>query len=277
MDREYVLTILLLAIGSLAIVAANVVRRREPAACITAERDAWRQLWTPILVAILGTAWLWGWWVREPDASEAVPWGYIAIAIVAGIACARTGLLVCTGWLMRRDTPAAYTAGWLKPRAVIDPVFAATLTDDEWQAVAAHEAAHVRHRDPLRVWLAQLCTDLQWPSRGAANRLRRWRIALEIARDDEARAAGIDGADLAHAVIAALRFASHESRGTAGLTTEETLVRARVDRLLSPFDDRPSTPGHARKPAIVWAPVFVVIALTGAAWGEAIVRVLTSW
>jgi Zn-dependent protease with chaperone function len=44
----------------------------------------------------------------------------------------------------------AFTIGWIRPVVYVDARLAACLSRDELEAVLAHEAAHVRRRDPLR-------------------------------------------------------------------------------------------------------------------------------
>ncbi|MBA2686294.1 MAG: M56 family metallopeptidase [Gemmatimonadaceae bacterium] len=43
----------------------------------------------------------------------------------------------------------AFTAGWIRPRVYVARILDQLLAPDELVAVLAHEAAHVRHRDPL--------------------------------------------------------------------------------------------------------------------------------
>jgi hypothetical protein len=134
----------------------------------------------------------------------------------------------------------------------------------------------VRHFDPLRLWLAQLGTDLQWPARGARRRFRDWRAALELARDDEACERGVDGSDLAAALIEAARLG--EATGSpviVGLIQEDTYAagafRERVVRLL----DRPPGPPSPPPRAVPgWALLVGLLALAligGLCFGEAIV------
>lgn len=106
--------------------------------------------------------------------------------------------------------------GVLRPRILISPRLANALQDRELEAVVEHERAHARHRDPLRLWLAQLATDLQWPWPQARVRFRAWIHALELARDEEALARGVDGADLAAAILVSVRlYQDGAERGTA--------------------------------------------------------------
>jgi Zn-dependent protease with chaperone function len=44
----------------------------------------------------------------------------------------------------------AFTVGWFTPLVYVDDELTACLSTDELEAVLAHEAAHVRRRDPLR-------------------------------------------------------------------------------------------------------------------------------
>lgn len=45
----------------------------------------------------------------------------------------------------------AFTVGWFKPLVYVDAQLATLLSTDELEAVLAHEAAHVRRRDPLQL------------------------------------------------------------------------------------------------------------------------------
>jgi len=140
--------------------------------------------------------------------------------------------------------------------------------------VRAHEAAHARHRDPLRVWAGQFATDLQWPGRGATDRLAQWRHALELARDEEVRRHGIDGADLAAAVIAALQFANANASHAVSIVGSHERVRERIITLLEPLstvEDEWPVPSSFRASAIA-GPLGAVA--FGATFGEAIVRAL---
>jgi beta-lactamase regulating signal transducer with metallopeptidase domain len=77
----------------------------------------------------------------------------------------------------------------LRPWVLSSPYLAKTLDDRTIEAALEHERAHARHHDPLRIWLAQLATDLQWPWPQAHKRFQLWILALELARDEEAASA----------------------------------------------------------------------------------------
>ncbi len=57
----------------------------------------------------------------------------------------------------------AFTTGWWRPRVFVARDLSERLTTLELEAVLAHEAAHVRRRDPLRLFLMRtLATVLFW-------------------------------------------------------------------------------------------------------------------
>ena len=152
--------------------------------------------------------------------------------------------------------------------------FSEVLDEQARAATLAHERAHVVHRDPLRLWLGQFATDLQWPIPSAARRFRAWRHALEMARDEEARV-HVDGADLAVAILAAARRSVGPSPGAMLAPADLDLV-TRVLRLLGPVQPLPMR-GRGRRWLWLSCVVALVIgcAIAGATWGESIVRYLT--
>ena len=70
-------------------------------------------------------------------------------------------------------------------------------------------------------------------------------FALELARDEEARAAGVEGADLADAILATARF-NRLSLPAAALTGEAAALKDRIDRLLAPLKDTPRLQARTR-------------------------------
>lgn len=57
----------------------------------------------------------------------------------------------------------AFTSGWLRPRVIVAADLHRRLTEDELAAVIAHEAVHLRRRDPLRLFaLRTLASLLFW-------------------------------------------------------------------------------------------------------------------
>ncbi len=86
----------------------------------------------------------------------------------------------------------AFTSGWWHPRVFVARDLATRLAPDEFEAVLAHEAAHVRRRDPLRLFLLRsLAAMLFWlPA------IRR--LVADVA--DEAEISADDAAARTHAL-----------------------------------------------------------------------------
>src|SRR5260370_4969725 len=160
-----------------------------------------RRLWWPVAIPVLVLSLLLGWALQEPDvADETVGRVVCAVALVFAMIWVRALARAIISLLPRRGGSGARTVGLLRPRIVIERDLALRLDTRELNAVHAHEQAHARHRDPLRIWLAQLVSDLQWPQPRAIARLASWRHALELSRDEEPRPSGVAGAHLPSAI-----------------------------------------------------------------------------
>jgi hypothetical protein len=292
MERESLLALLITLAGGilLQVFASWPWRASLEGDPIALERASWRRLWYPVVPALIIAAWLCGWALAEPDPVPGPlgPWILIGaaapFAVLFGRAATR-GL-----WALMRSPGecGVSTIGLLQPQVLFSPFLAKQLDDSVIRAALAHERAHALHRDPLRIFLAQLVTDLQWPWPAAQRRLEAWLHALELARDDEARAEGVDGADLAEAVLASVRFlkrigAQRDTglRGTqvahARLIGDSGALRERVSRLLAPLPQ--SVPGAAggiplRRPEILLLCVLLAALALGVVFGGQIVNSL---
>lgn len=275
MDRELVLAVLgLLVVGPLTLVSGWW---RLPLPVLEGarhlERKLWLRLWAPLVPAIMAIGVILGWALLEPEDAEALPSimfrAAAPFALIVGRALIRA---LRAAFQHPGDVPAA-AVGLVRPRIVFSRQLEAALDPDALHAAHAHEQAHVRHRDPLRIWLAQLTTDFQWPSPAAPERFRKWHQALELARDEEARAAGVAGDDLAAAIITAARMSiSAPLRPFAGITGDAAALQDRIARLLGPVAGGPAAPA-SRWHALLGAGLAVAI-VVGAALGETVVRAL---
>jgi hypothetical protein len=268
-ERESLLATLIVLLGGLALQLFAVWpgRIHHRSASRQLERLHWLALWWPTAPALTVAAWLCGWALSQPDPVPGHVGAFIFIAagpfaIVGGRAVVRA---VWSVWSVCYS-PRIYgiaTVGLLSPRIMLAPEFAKTLDERAMQAALAHERTHVRHRDPLRIWLAQFVTDLQWPWGSARHRFTGWLATLEHARDDEARAGGIDGADLAAAVLGSLRFQIGIDVAAATLIGQPDALPARIARLLQPV---PAGPPDRETPylavagglAMVWLAAIVL-------------------
>jgi hypothetical protein len=262
-ERELTLATLTLTTCGAALFASGAVARPG-------------RLWTPPATAAMVFSVLVGWGLQEPDVTDerASPVLGVLALLIAAIWARALVRAVLSALPSRRRMGLACTVGLLRPRVFVDPEVAASLDESELRAVVEHERAHASHRDPLRIWLGQIVTDLQWPLPAATVRWHAWRRELELRRDDDARAAGVQGADLASAILKVARLS--RGRGAPGAAfVDGPGFESRITRLLDPVDRVPG------RETLQWGrPLFAVsiaVALAaGRAFGEPLVRAVAS-
>jgi len=278
MDRELVLTVMVaLFCGGVAFAFGWC-----PAALCTSasghhlERVSWRRLWLPLIPMAVLLAALCGWALVEPARAESVSGCLLMASVPFGVCLARATLRAVWSLVQRSPNLLAGTTGLVRPRMVLSPALASRLDRGSLAAAIQHERAHARHRDPLRLWLAQLATDLQWPWPAARRRLGRWTQALELARDEEARLSGVDGADLAAAIVAAIRLGQTTvSPATATLTGDASFIQERIARLLNPLAVQSEGRGPSSR-LVLWllTPSLLLAVALGSVFGERVVGTL---
>jgi hypothetical protein len=238
------------------------------------EARSWRRVWWTLLPAGIALATLFGWALQEPSVTDELLLPTAAlVAVPIGLVWLRCAVRACVALRRPRELPPLATVGLLRPRVVVGGDLRDALDPAALAAALAHERVHVRHRDPLRIWLAQIATDLQWPSPSARRRFEHWLAALELARDEEARLDGASGEDLAAAVVAVARMPRHHpGAAMAGLTGAETSLASRVHRLLAPVP-----PDRGRRSILLLPAVLAVLVasvLIGAAYGDYMLRAM---
>jgi BlaR1 peptidase M56 len=238
------------------------------------EARSWRRIWWTLLPAGIALATMFGWALQEPSVTDELLLPTAAlIAAPIGLVWLRCAVRACVALRRPRDLPPLATVGLLRPRVVVGEDLRGALDPAALVAALAHERVHVRHRDPLRIWLAQIATDLQWPSPSARRRFEHWLGALELARDEEARLDGAPGEDLAAAVVAVARMPRRPlGAAMAGLTGAETSLASRVHRLLEPVP-----PDRGRRSIVLLAAVIAVLVAStaiGAAYGDYVLRAM---
>ncbi len=131
------------------------------------------------------------------------------------------------------EAPFAVTAGLWRPRVYVTSGLLRLLDDTSRMAVLAHEAAHVRRRDPLTKLLAELLGAFHVPKTRRAL-LADLSLACEQACDEEAAASIGDRTAVADALVKLGRLVSDASpTGTAAVARfGEGSITARVHALL---------------------------------------------
>jgi hypothetical protein len=282
MERESLLSVLTILLGGVAlqVIGAWLSTHSRTKPGFELERAAWLRLWRPLAPALVVAAWLCGWALSQPDP---VPNRVGPLVFIVCTPFALIGLraVLRAGWSLL-GSPEQFgiaTVGLIRPHIVFAPELVKVLDDRAIQAALAHERAHVRHLDPLRIWIAQFVTDLQWPWASAQRRFETWLAALEHARDDEARAEGIEGADLAAALVASVRFHRNIAPGVcARLIGDRSALEERVERLLQPLGSAPQdrTPTTLQV-AVVLALALIVALALGTIYGERFVGTLLAF
>ena len=273
MDRELVLAgLLIITVGLTLLAAAPWPRPIDPRRSAREwELATWRELWWPSVPVVTVISILIGWAIVEPAISdEHLPFSALVLSAVF-LGLWLRAVIRAIRALRSRTPVVAGTVGFWRARVILSDEFIARLDPDAIDAAQAHEMAHARHRDPLRIWLAQMITDLQWPWPAAQRRFGRWRHVLELARDEEARLSGADGADLAAAVLAAVKL--HVSGAPGAALIEDSIgLEERINRLLAPVSGEDVQP--RRPTAITLFAVSVVGMLFGIRFGEGFVETI---
>lgn len=157
----------------------------------------------------------------------------------------------------------AFTAGLLSPQVYLAEELAVRLTPEQLAAVVAHEAAHVRRRDPLRMFLLRLlaCTLFWIP---AVRRLTDdMRDEAEIRADDAASLG--EPLILASAILALADWAAAQ-RGTQASAFgvgfhRDMLLERRVRRLAG--EESPVRSHVTRRSIAAAACALLVVWLSG--------------
>ncbi len=278
MERESLLCVLIVLMGGLALqlFAGWSMRVRAASAARQLEQQRWFALWRPLVSALVVAAALCGWALSQPDP---VPdhVGPLLFVVCAPFAFIIARALTRAVWSLLRPVGECgiATIGVIQPHVVVAPKLARSLDERVLEAALAHERAHVEHRDPLRIWIGQIAADLQWPWDNAQQRFADWLDALEHARDDQARAAGIEGTDLAAAVLGLLRHQQGIHAIEARLTGTEERLQERITRLLQPLPIAAPQKDLSllRMVGLIVLACTIAVAL-GAVFGESLIRPL---
>ena len=276
MDRSAVVVTVFVAFAAIALWCSALLAAVPRPGQFSAEAAAWRRIFQPLIAPLLIVAAVLGWVVADPDDCESVGVTVSAIAVAAGLVILRA-LVRAVRAARARSPVLAGTLGLFSPTIYVSPEVRSALDERSLAALLTHERAHARHRDPARLLIAQFATDIQWPLPGARRRWLAWRQALEIARDDEALEAGVDGADLAHAIVTCARVAQRVSVGDAiaHVLGAGEMLTSRVQRLLN----EPTLPRLAGACQHRWAIVIVGVPLSffiGTTLGDAMIEGLLS-
>lgn len=190
---------------------------------------------------------------RHRRVMRELPKARVSTDSVMGRAAQAAGLRAQQVWAVRGLPMPAFTSGWVTPRVVVAADLATRLSRDELTAVLAHEAVHIRRRDPLRLFalraLASLLFWLPVLRRVAAD----LEDELEITADDEV--ATRLALPLASAVLKLGGGTSPPVAATAGFQRADLLPR-RIRRLAG---EDPIAVSHTSTRSLVAATVALLL------------------
>ncbi len=243
---------------------------------LASERTAFHRMVWPTFLGALVVAFFTGWALREPDpADERVTLELCVLAGVAGLVLVRAITRAVRGVAQAHETRSIATVGLFACRVVVVAAFRQAASPEILAAAFAHEAAHVRHRDPLRIWLAQIACDLQWPFGNAGKRFERWLLALELRRDEEAVMAGAAPIALAEGILLAARLQGRAYQGAAvGIAGDGSGIALRVRRLLDGCVAPTSSQPESAISLLVVVSTLVAAAVLGASFGDGVLAIL---
>src|SRR5260370_39920308 len=189
MERECFLSILIALLGGAMILACGWWPAHDGGggSARSLERLRWRQIWLPLVPALIVAALLCGWALAEPDPTPEKASILLILASVPFALLLFGRAAIRAVWSLVREEGDVVTAtvGLLRPWILFSPYLAKALYDRTIEAALEHERAHARHRDPLRIWLAPLATDLQWPAPPAQKRVGLLIFSFVLVRAEE--------------------------------------------------------------------------------------------
>lgn len=146
-------------------------------------------------------------------------------------------------------SPVITLSGLRRPRVFLGHRVVDAFSDDELMVSLAHEQAHHEVRDNLKRILIACSPDLLGLWSAGRALARRWRAAVEF----EADARAVDGSEeravsLASALVKVARLAP-AAASVGSRLYDGTLLRARIDRLLSPA----APPASAKACSPAWS------------------------
>lgn len=156
----------------------------------------------------------------------------------------------------------AITGPLASGRKILLPATWTQWTPEEQSAALAHELAHVRHRDGLSRWLAEIATALHWPSPLVWLMRRELRLAQEQRCDEAVLAAGVDASTYGRLLVRCAR-----QHGTArGLFTPAQITASmarpgQLTRRLRHLATAPSTAPATSLRHLVWPLLIACVCL----------------
>lgn len=149
-------------------------------------------------------------------------------------------------------------------RKILLPTTWTQWTPEEQSAALAHELAHVRHRDGLSRWLAEVAVALHWPSPLVWLMRRELRLAQEQRCDEAVLATGVDAPTYGRLLVRCARdHAAVRGAFTTPLTAVSMARPGQLTRRLRHLAAVPATAPAPRLRHLVWPLILACVCLQG--------------
>ncbi|MFJ5769447.1 M56 family metallopeptidase [Psychrobacillus sp. NPDC093180] len=137
--------------------------------------------------------------------------------------------------IISHPTPMAITMGFVQPKIVISTGLINLLTNDELEAVIAHEMYHKANRDPLKLFILSLCASTigYIPILKCFN--QQYRIIQEILADEFAIKKQATSVHLGSALLKMLKVGSAKKMPFSYASFADTSVNYRIEYILNPL------------------------------------------
>jgi beta-lactamase regulating signal transducer with metallopeptidase domain len=130
--------------------------------------------------------------------------------------------------------PIAMTIGLWKPQIILSTGLMDMLEQSELQAVIEHEKCHMRHRDPLAIFLLSMISKAMWYIPIFAWMADKYPILIELRADKYAIIQMKQSADLGSALLKLLKQAPTPHISLSHASFAETSMNVRIKHILDP-------------------------------------------
>lgn len=163
--------------------------------------------------------------------------------------------------LVRSNRLIVFCHGLLKPRILVSTALFDKLTNIELKTVIAHEAYHVKRKDPLRIFLTQLASNFFSFIPNTKELLTNFKLSVEISADEFACSKIGSSQPLRLALVKTLNSSYHPPLTLSLIRTKSSLWQERIDYLTSPKKGLGNKPANLFPIFVVWAFALLLISI----------------
>ncbi|GGA21972.1 M56 family metallopeptidase [Psychrobacillus lasiicapitis] len=145
--------------------------------------------------------------------------------------------------IISHPTPMAITMGFAQPKIVISTGLINLLTNEELEAVIAHEMYHKENRDPLKIFILSLCASTIGYIPILKCFSHQYRIIQEILADEFAIKKQETTVHLGSALLKMLKVGTAKKMPFSYASFADTSVNYRIEYILNPLQIQMKIPG----------------------------------